>query len=133
MKRLLRLLAVSEGLTGLIALVYPPIVVRLLFDAEIDDAGVSMSRIAGISLIALGTACWPDHHTFRAFVGMLTYSLLAALYLASVGVSGEVGILLWPAVAGHAGLSLLLVWTWWMDRNAPQANRSTASGPGSTS
>ena len=85
---------------------------RLLFDAEIAGAGVSMSRIAGISLIALAVACWSEHNTRRAFLGMLSYSLLAMLYLAYVGVNGRAGILLWPAVAAHAALSLLLVWTW---------------------
>jgi hypothetical protein len=35
-------------------LVYPPIVVKLLLGAEISGVGVVMSRIAGMSLIALG-------------------------------------------------------------------------------
>lgn len=35
MKRLLALAAVGEVATGLVALVYPPILVRLLFGAEI--------------------------------------------------------------------------------------------------
>ncbi len=112
MKNLLILAAVSEGLTGVILVVYPPIVIRLLFDSEVAGAGVWMSRLAGMSLIALGVACWPDHNTLRAFSGMLTFSLLAMLYLVYVGVNGAVGILLWPAVAAHAGLALLLVWAW---------------------
>ena len=112
MKKLLILAAVSEALTGVVLLVYPPIVIRLLFDAQISGAGVMVSRIAGMSLIALGLACWPDGNTLRAFFGMLTYSLLATLYLVYVGVKGEVGILLWPAVAAHAGLSVLLVRAW---------------------
>ena len=44
MKNLLILAAVSEGLTGLILVVYPPIVIRLLFDSEVVGAGVWMSR-----------------------------------------------------------------------------------------
>jgi len=111
-KKLLILAAVSEALTGVVLLVYPPIVIRLLFDAQISGAGVMVSRIAGMRLIALGLACWPDGNTLRAFFGMLTYSLLATLYLVYVGVKGEVGILLWPAVAAHAGLSVLLVRAW---------------------
>src|SRR5271170_699946 len=99
MKKLLVFGAVSEALTGLILLVYPPIVIRLLFDSEIAGAGVLMSRITGIALIALGVACWPDRNTLGAFFGMLTYSLLAMLYLVYVGVNGGVGILLWPLVA----------------------------------
>jgi hypothetical protein len=59
MKKLLAIAAVGEAGIGLVLLVYPPVVVRLLFAAEIAGAGVVMSRIAGISLIALGMACWP--------------------------------------------------------------------------
>ena len=106
------LAAVSEGLTGLIALVYPPIVIRLLFASEIAGAGALVTRLTGISLISLGVACWPDRNMLRAFFGMLTYTLLATLYLFYVGVRGEAGILLWPAVAVHVVLSVLLLWLW---------------------
>jgi hypothetical protein len=102
------LAAVSEAAAGLVLLVYPPIVVHLLFGAEITSAGIVMSQLAGISLIALGIACWPGK-AHRALYGMLTYSTLAMLYLAYLGVVGVAGILLWPAVAVHAGLSILLV------------------------
>ena len=80
-----------------------------------------MSRIAGISLIGLGVACWPDRNPLRAFFGMSTYSLLATLYLVYVGVSGGSGILLWPLVVAHAGLSVLLFWAWWKEPQAPEA------------
>lgn len=112
MKKLLALAAVSEAATGLALLVYPPIVVHLLFGAEIADAGIFLSRVAGISLIALGVACWPPNASHGALFGMLTYSTLAALYLAYLGISGVVGILLWPAVAVHALLSVLLLRAW---------------------
>ena len=127
MKKVLLLVAGSEGLTGLILLVHPPIVIRLLFDSEIAGAGVLMSRIAGISLIALAVACWPDRNTRRAFFGMLTYSVLAALYLVYVGMTDGVGVLLWPAVAAHAGLSVLLVLAWRNERHAAEARTSTSS------
>ena len=109
MKELLTFAAISEGSLGLILLVYPPIVIRLLFNSEIAGAGVLMSRVAGISLIALGVACWPGRDVLRAFLGMLTYGLLVMSYLVYLGVNCGVGILLWPAVALHAGLSVLLV------------------------
>jgi len=57
--KLLVLAAVGEAAIGLVLVVYPPIVVELLFGAETAGAGIVMSRIAGISLIALGIACWP--------------------------------------------------------------------------
>ena len=121
MKNLLMLAAASEALTGLVLLVYPPIVVRLLFDSEIAGAGVVMSRLAGISLIALGVACWPDRNTLRAFLGMLTFGVLAALYLVYVALNGGGGMLLWPAVAVHAALSILLVRAWWKEQSPPAA------------
>jgi hypothetical protein len=120
MRKLLMLAAASEGLTGVVVVVYPPIVVRLLFASEIAGAGVLMSRLAGIALIALGVACWPGRNMLGAFLGMLTDSLLAMLYLIYLGVNGQPGMLLWPAVAVHAGISFLLVWAWRRERQAPQ-------------
>ena len=121
MKKLLILAALSEALTGLFLFVYPPVVIRLLFDSEIAGAGLLISRISGISLIALGMACWPDSHMLRPFLGMVTYSSVAMLYLLYVGANGGVGILLWPAVAAHAGLSVLLARAWWNGQRQPEA------------
>ena len=43
---------------------------------------------------------------------MLTYNALVALYLACLGTVAHMGgVLLWPAVALHAAVALLLVWT----------------------
>jgi len=56
-----------------------------------------------------------------ALFGMLTYSTLAALYLAYVGSSGVVGILLWPAVAVHGVLSFLLIRAWRSEQTPPSA------------
>ena len=107
--KVLALAAVAEAGTGLLLLAWPPIVVRLLFGAEISGAGVIMSRIAGIALIGLGVSCWPGNSAFQSLNGMLTYSTLAMLYLMYIGVRGEVvGLLLWPAVVVHAILVVLL-------------------------
>jgi hypothetical protein len=108
--KVLALSAAAEAGTGLLLLVWPPVVVRLLFVQEISDAAVIMSRLAGICLIGLGVACWPGNDTLRAFYGMVTYSTLAMLYLTYIGVRGEaVGVLLWPAVVAHVVLVALLV------------------------
>jgi hypothetical protein len=120
MSRLCAVAAAGEAATGLVLLGYPAIVVRLLFGAEIGGAGVVMSRIAGIGLIGLGIACWPSRDTRgragSALCGMLTYSSLATLYLAYLGIDGEwVGRLLWPAVAAHAVLTVLLARAWFKE------------------
>ena len=105
--------AAVEAVTGLASLAYPPIVVQLLFGAEIAAAGIVISRLAGIALIALGTACWPGGDVSRSLCGILIYNALATAYLVCLGARGEwVGPLLWPAAVLHAFLTILLTRTW---------------------
>ena len=117
--RLLAVTAAGEALTGLVLLVYPSIVVKLLFNADIAGIGVVISRFAGLVLLALGVACWPG---FRALCGMLTYSALATLGLLYIALSGKWnGPLLWPAVVLHTVLTLLLARAWF----EPQEGRGS--------
>jgi len=123
MNPLLAVAAAGEAATGLALLMYPPLVVWLLFGAEIAGAGIVMSRIAGISLIALGVGCWPIHNADNgascALRAMLSYSLLATLYLGYLGITGEwVGKLLWPAIVAHAVMTILFARAWLDDRQA---------------
>jgi hypothetical protein len=113
MKRVLVFAAVSETATGVALLLVPSLVGQVLLGAELPDIGVKVARVAGIALIALGIACWPG----TPLVGMLTYSAAIALYLAYLGISGgQVGSLLWPAVAVHAIVTVLLVRAWLSDQ-----------------
>ncbi len=94
-------------------MVYPPVVVRLLFDAEIAGTEMVMCRVAGIALVALGVACWSGRGATQALWGMLTYSVLVTVYLAYLGIEGKsVGGLLWPAVVLHVVFSFLLIRAW---------------------
>ena len=102
---MLVLAAVGEAATGLALLVVPSLVGQLLFGAELTGIAVTVARVAGIALIALGVACWPG----TPLIGMLTYSAAVTLYLAYVGFAGgSTGILLWPAVVLHVILTALL-------------------------
>jgi hypothetical protein len=113
MNRLLSFAAVAEVLTGVAVMAAPSIVVRLLFGAEHSGGTVVVARMAGIALVALGVACFSGGETDRRLSGMLTYSLLATLYLVYLGLGGEwVGSLLWPAAAIHAALTFLLAIAW---------------------
>ena len=111
--------SLAEAAAGLVLLVSPSIVIKLLFGEEIVGAGIRISRVAAISLIALAVACWPNANTCGAFTGMVTYSVLVMLYLIVVGMSGTVGVLLWPAVGVHALLSVLLIWARWKQLKSP--------------
>jgi hypothetical protein len=113
MKKVLTLAAVVEAATGLALMVAPSLVGRFLLGAELAGVSIPVAHVTGIALIALGVSCLP--RSVRgglgpALGGMLTYSLLVTLYLLYVGIRGEwVGPLLWPAVAVHTALTMLLV------------------------
>jgi hypothetical protein len=105
MKKVLIFAAVAEAATGLALLIVPSLVGHLLLGTERTGVSIPVARVAGIALIALGIACLPG----LALVGMLTYSALATIYLAYIGIVSEwVGPLLWPAVIIHAVLTWLL-------------------------
>ena len=106
-----------EARDGLVLLVDPATVVRLLLGAGVSGAGILLGRCFGIALLGLGLACWPSRQRAEsdspAFRGMLIYNVLIALYLAYLGVGGRwVGSLLRPAVAIHAVLTFLLAGAW---------------------
>ena len=110
MKALLPFCALAEAATGLALLAAPPLVGRLLLGAELTGVAAVIARVTGIALIALGIACWPG---FTPLCGMLSYSALATGYLGWLAIRGEwAGPLLWPAVALHAVLTLLLARAW---------------------
>jgi len=76
-----------------------------------------MSRFAGIALVSLGLACWPVRSqqgaNLASLRAMLVYSIIATVYLGWLAIAGEtIGFLLWPAVALHFVLTLLLLRTW---------------------
>src|SRR5262249_20054217 len=113
MKKVLGIAAVAEAATGLALIVIPSLVVRLLFGVELTDVSLSIARVTGMALLGLGIACWPG---CTPLCGMLTYSALPTLYLLYLALMGEwVGMLLWPAVALHAVLTLLLARAWFTD------------------
>ncbi len=106
MKKVLTLAAVLEAATGVALLILPSLVGRLLFGEEFTGIVIVVARVLGIALIALGVGCLPGS---TALCGMLTYSGLVTLYLLYLAIRGEwVGPLLWPVVALHGILTVLL-------------------------
>ena len=126
LRNILAFSAVVEVATGLALMIDPAIVAALLLGAEISGAGTVLGRCFGVALLALGLACWPGRQhaesSSSAFRAMLIYNVVIALYLAYLGTVGHLGgLLLWPGVALHAVVALLLVWTW---RHGRRANAS---------
>ena len=109
MRNVLIYAAVAEAATGLALLIVPSLVGRLLLGEDLSGVAIPVARVAGLGLTALGIACWPG----PPLVGMLAYGAAVTLYLAYLGLAGgATGILLWPAVALHAVLSILLARAW---------------------
>ena len=103
------LAAFGEAATGMSLLIAPSLVGELLLGEALIGVAIPVARVTGIALISLGVACWPG----PPLVGMLTYSAVVTLYLSYVGFAGGLaGVLLWPAVALHAVLSVLLGRNW---------------------
>jgi len=117
MRRVLVLAAVGEAATGVALLFVPSLVGQLLFGVELTGIAMTVARVTGIALVALGVACFSAGEAGQGLSGMLTYSLLATLYLVYLGRGGEwVGSLLWLAAAIHAALTVLLATSWLKNR-----------------
>ncbi len=115
MDKVLAVAAASETATGLALVLAPSLVSRLLLGEELSGIAIPIARVASIALIALGVACLPG----KARAGMLTYSSAATAYLACLGFTGgATGILLWPAVALHVILTVLLAQSAYRARGA---------------
>ena len=118
----------AEIATGAASLVAPATVVRLLLGSELTGIGIELGRCFGIVLIALGLACWPSGQqaggNSAAARAMLFYNVLIASYLAYLFVvRHQDGMLLWPAVALHAAVALVLVLALNRERTARAVER----------
>jgi hypothetical protein len=108
MKKLLTLTAIIEAATGVGLLAAPAVISRLLLGTTLDaPAAVTVARVAGAALLALGVACWLARDDGRALVVAMLFSnvvAVAILVYAAVGLALS-GIGLWPAIGLHAGLA----------------------------
>ena len=112
-KSLLSVTGALEAATGLVLLVAPSVLVELLLGAAPGtSAGVTVSRVAGVAVLALGVACWlaREDPVGRAAKGLVAAMLLyngavvAILVLAWMSL-GLFGIGFWPVVLAHTGLA----------------------------
>lgn len=122
-RKVLAFTVIVEIGTGLVLLIDPALVVAVLVGAELSGVGMVAGRCFGITLVALGLACWRGRQSTGsaapAALGMLLYNAAIALYLAYLGTAGHLGVLLlWPAVVLHAIVAALLAPAWHREQNA---------------
>jgi hypothetical protein len=114
MKMLLIVTAVLEAATGIALAASPALPVSLLIGSPLDTlAGLVIGRLAGAALLTLGLGCWlaRNDQASRAARGlvaaMLFYNIAAITLLVYARLALELsGILFWPAIVLHAGLTL---------------------------
>jgi hypothetical protein len=107
--------AAVEVMTGVGLIIRPTLLVWLLFGTELSGGGQALGRLTGFALLALVLACWSGigAEARSALRALLLFSLLTTIYLRLSGGGRElVVILLWPAAAGHAVLTILLARSW---------------------
>jgi hypothetical protein len=117
MKPLLILTAVLEAGIGIGLLVVPSTVAQVLLGSPLEaPTALTVARVAGAALLALGVACWlaacdAQSRAARGVVSaMVIYNLGAAIVLGSAGIQSHLtGIGLWPAVVLHAGMTIWCV------------------------
>ncbi len=105
---------VTEIGVALAMLVDPALVTSLLLGKRLSGTGALAGRFFGIALLGLVLACWPGvprgEGGPKVLRALLTYNALFAIYLAYLGTLGGVGgVMLWPAVAFHVVVALVLI------------------------
>jgi len=122
MKTLLIVTAVIEAGTGLALLALPSALVWVLLGTSLDTpTELTLGRVAGAAVLALGTACWlarNDEQSRAAtglITGMLLYNAAAVVLLVYAGLGcGLFGVGLWPAIGVHLALlawCIACLWT----------------------
>jgi hypothetical protein len=124
MKTLHTATAMIELGAGLALLCFPSATVMLLVGAPLEAApALTVGRVGGAGLLALGVACWlarGDTHSHAArglIAAMLLYNVAAVAVLGFAGIGfGLHGLALWPAVILHA---VMTVWCFEWLRHSP--------------
>jgi hypothetical protein len=110
---LLTVTALVETGTGVLLLIWPALVMALLFGwRQPAPETLVMGRVAGAGVLSIGVASWratrdANGPTLAAVLaGVLAYNAVGAVVLVFTGaVLSMVGALLWPAVAYHLALT----------------------------
>ena len=117
MKMLHTVTAFIEVGAGVALMGFPSAVVGLLLGAPLDTpAAVTLGRVAGAALLALGVACWlarrdAESRAARGLVvAMVVYNFAAVALFVHAGLGpGLPGVALWPAAVLHAAMGVWCV------------------------
>jgi hypothetical protein len=114
MEKLLIVTAVIETGAGVGLICCPSASSVQLLGSPLDTlATLTLGRVAGAALFALGIACWLAQYDAQSCAArglvsaMVLYNLGAVVILATAGVRSQpVGTALWPAVLLHSAMAV---------------------------
>lgn len=133
LRKTLRIAVITEAGTGLALLLGPSLVSTWLLGIVGSDMTNLFARFFGFALLALSAACWPgmpgSESKSSAFRAMLFYNSVAASYIAYLGLFVSSGLLLWPSVAFHIAVTVLLVSSWRDERQIKAGSRQPVDLP----
>ncbi len=103
-----------EAGAGLALVGWPSLTITFLLGSSLEaPAALTVGRVAGAALLALGVVCWCARHDGQGravrglVIAMLLYNVAAAAFLASAGIGSELaGVGLWPAVVLHTAMAV---------------------------
>ena len=118
--QLLRAIAAAVSVIAGFAIILAAVALnRMLAEQGLGSPGQVVGfRLVGIALFAVGVGFWPALGGKRVRRGLLFYSALATLYLATLMLATMVGSGTWPApllviaAAGHAAATVVFAWAW---------------------
>jgi hypothetical protein len=117
MAGIIRFAALLELGVGILLLIDPVLVVTLLLGTPTDGTAAVVGRWCGVALLTIAAAWCPARApaavSLQIFYSALIYNTLMALLLASISIVRHLGgVLLWPAAALHALITVLLILAW---------------------
>jgi len=108
-RSLLVVTAVLELGAGLLLLIAPSLMSKLLLGAELGSPeSVIVGKIAGAALLAIGLSCWLGRNQASGLVaGLLLYNAAVAVLLLDAAVVEKMhGIGVWPAIGLHSAMTI---------------------------
>ena len=121
--------AVIEVGAGLVICVAPSLFVSLVIGKPLEsEQALTIARIGGAGLVALGIACWiangdANSRAARGLIfAMIFYNLAAvALFVYAFLGYGLRGLSLWPSAALHTGMAIWCIASLLRKNAAPKA------------
>jgi hypothetical protein len=109
-RRLYRIAAAVELITGITLLCLPGLMIQLLFQTDVSGAERPLAQLYGLALLGLGVSCTSKPCPRSAQRGLAIYNSFASVLLFALitkAISG--GPVVWAAACLHLVLGVLMI------------------------